>query len=495
LTKKEIRLQYSGFILFTAKFLTVATGIAFTFILVRSVPQKDYGTWGNLNIVMPYFTLLSTALPFWIMRFVARDKEGATRTGILANTLIAIVATLAYIALLPLIITTFGSESHVILFSIAGAQIIEVYFIVALEACLQAQRPQFVGYGLLVGEICKVFLAFILIVELKLSLLGAILSIMAAFAVKIAFYFKTIMKELKNKVVFSYIKEWVKGSAFNIYNIIGDRIAAIIFIMLPIYGTEIATSYYQAALPIANIITYSSFLAYALYPKLLAENKIEDATTSIKMVLMFAIPMTAGVIAMADSYLVIQKQVYEVATPVLIILGVDALILTISSIYATVLYGIEKVDEKAKVPFKQVAKSRLFIAFSLPYAHSAITLPTTFYVLNNFAKNQPLPVATYVTAINTAAHLAMFLVLYIIVRKAVKVKIPWKNIAKYSFASAVMVTFLFVIPHPTTISLTLGLTTVGGIIYLMLVMMIDKEARMLTVSIWQEIKNRVKGIT
>jgi len=479
-------------VLFAAKLLSVATGIAFTFIVVRSVSQIDYGTWGTFNIIMPYFILLSTAFPFWIMRFVARDKEGAAKTGIFANMLLGIAAALVYLALLPLLVPTFDLGNYVLLFSVAAIYIIENYFVAALEACIQAQRPHCVGYGLLVGEVCKVLLAFILIIEFQFSLLGALLSIVIAFAVRIAFYIREVIAELKKKIAFDYIREWVKGSTFNIYNIIGDRIAAIIFLMLPIYGGEIAPSYYQAAIIIANVITYSTFLAYALYPKLLAENKMEDVTAAIKMVMMFAIPMTIGVLVMADSYLVIQKEVYKDATPVLMILGIDALILTVSNIYASTLYGIEKIDEKAKIPFKQVAKSRMFIAFSLPYAHSAITLPTTFYLLTNFARNQPLLATIYVTTVNTVAHFTMFIVLYALVHKAVKVKIPWKAIAKYVLASTFMAAFLFVTPHPKTIFLTIGVTVIGGIIYSAILLVIDREARTLIKTVLHETINKLK---
>jgi len=456
------------------------------------VSQIDYGTWGTFNIIMPYFILLSTAFPFWIMRFVARDKEGAAKTGIFANMLLGIAATLVYLALLPLLIPTFDLGNYVLLFSVAAIYIIENYFVAALEACIQAQRPHFVGYGLLVGEVCKVLLAFILIIEFQFSLLGALLSIVIAFAVRIAFYIKEVIAELKKKIAFDYIREWVKGSTFNIYNIIGDRIAAIIFLMLPIYGGEIAPSYYQAAIIIANVITYSTFLAYALYPKLLAENKMEDVTAAIKMVMMFAIPMTIGVLVMADSYLVIQKEVYKDATPVLMILGIDALILTVSNIYASTLYGIEKIDEKAKIPFKQVAKSRMFIAFSLPYAHSAITLPTTFYLLTNFARNQPLLATIYVTTVNTVAHFTMFIVLYALVHKAVKIKIPWKAIAKYVLASTFMAAFLFVTPHPKTMFFTIGVTVIGGIIYSAILLVMDREAKMLIKTVLHETINRLK---
>jgi hypothetical protein len=201
---------------------------------------------------------------------------------------------------------------------------------------------------------------------------------------------------------------------------------------------------------------------------------------------MFAVPMTAGVIAIPSSYLMFLKESMEYvpATPVLVILAFDALIMTISSIFTYVLYGIEKVDEKAEIPFRQVIRSRLFIAFSLPYAHSIITLPTAFYALNFLANNNPQLVATYVTAINAVGHLAMFIVLYSVLRKAVKVKIPWKSIGKYVAASSVMAFVLF-LAQPARRSTTLIVTAVGSMIYLGLLLAFDKETRALARMIWQ----------
>jgi O-antigen/teichoic acid export membrane protein len=493
LNKKEIRIQYSGFIFFAAKLMTVATGTIFTLLVARSLSQSEYGTWGILNIVVPYFTLLSTAIPFWTMRFVARDKEGATKTGLLANSSIAIIATFVYLALLPVIIPTFNLENYLMITTIAGAQIIEIYLIAVLEGCLQAQRPHFVGYGLLIGEISKASLAYVLIVRLQLSLLGVFLSIVVAFAIKTALYLKIVFNELRQRVVFSYIKEWLKGSAFNIYNIAGDRLAAAIFLMMSYYGREMAASYYQAAIPIANIITYSSVLAFALYPKLLAERNMDDATSSLKMVLMFAIPMTAGLLAVPSSFLIILSADYGVAAPLLMLLAVDALILTTSSIFASVIYGIERVDEKAEIPFRQVARSRLFIAFSLPYAHAAITLPTAYYVITNFANNQPLLIAEYAIAINTVAHFAMFVVMYFLVHQAVKLEIPWKSVLKYAFASVLMATILFVL-HPTRALLTLAMTAVAGAAYLAVLLAIDGDARKLARDIIKEVKTIAKKI-
>jgi peptidoglycan biosynthesis protein MviN/MurJ (putative lipid II flippase) len=128
--------------------------------------------------------------------------------------------------------------------------------------------------------------------------------------------------------------------------------------------------------------------------------------------------------------------------------------------------------------------------FSLPYLHSLITIPTAFYLLSNYARNQAFQAALYVSIINAVARFAMLLILYIIVRKMIKMHIPWKIIAKYVLAAAVMGALLYVIPHPTRIYMILAETAVGGLIYLVVIMAIDKETRALPKSILDELKHR-----
>lgn len=482
--------------LFAAKLVSVLTGLAFNLMVARSAIRTgttdEYGVWGNLNqILLPYFTLVAGVIPFWTIRFVAREKEGAVKTGVLANTVLAVIAAAIYLALVPLVTSIFKAEAYTLIYSIAALQIVETYLVSVLEACLQARQPQYVGYGFLVGDVFKVLLGTVFMAMLRLSLLGAMLSLVIAFVFKIIFYLEALSEEFHQKINFGFIREWFKGSAFNLYNILGERIAAFVFIMMSYYGGEIATAYYTASALVATVVTYSSVLAFALYPKLLAESNLEDATTALKMVLMFAVPMAAGIMSLADSFLVIQDVSYSVAVPVITILALDSLIITLSSIYYYVFLGMERVDEKAEIPFKQIAKSKLFVVFSLPYAHSAITLPTTYYALNNLAQNQPQLITTYVVAINTIAHITTFTVLYAIVRKTAKVSAPYKNIAKYLFASAVMAIVLRLVPHPKTITLTLALTVLGGLIYLAILLVIDREAKILASAIIKGTKNKI----
>jgi hypothetical protein len=449
--------------------------------------QRDYDLWFNMNDVIAYFTLMGGVLPFWVMRYVARDKEETVKTGILANFAIGGTATIVYLLLIPLVISMLGiSGSYLPVYFLVAIQIMEMYLIAVLEACLQARVPQTVGYGLMVQQLLKVILGYILIVWLNQLLLGVVVTTLAAIAFQTIYYFRLLAEEFRRTVKREYIKEWLKGSVATIYNVVGNQIAAYIFILLFVYGGEGARGRLGAAAVVVNVITYSSFLAYALYPKLLAERKSEDITTSMKMVLMFAIPMAIGAIALSDSYITILTESYRDSALVLMVLAVNSLLIVVSGLFSNILFGTETVDEGTKLSFRQLIRSRLFIAFSLPYLQSAMTVPTTFYVLTNFAQNQPLQAALYVSVIDVVARFIIFLFLYTVVRKMTKIYIPWRSITKYIFAAAVMGVVLYIIPHPTRILPTVAETAIGGIIYLGLLMLVDSETRTLPANLRRE---------
>jgi O-antigen/teichoic acid export membrane protein len=493
--KQGIRLQYSGFAIFAAKLLSVGTGFFFQFILARALlaspeTSPQYGIWFNINDVIAYFTLVMGIVPFWVMRYVARGKEGSVKTGLATTMVIAVIGSVIYLGIIPFILPFFEiTGDYLPIYLIASVQIMEYYGISIFESCLQATRPQAVGYGLLFQQVGKVILGYVLIVQLGQPLIGAVISTIVAFGTQLIYYYSLLAEYLKQRVQWGFVKEWLKGSVLNIYSVVGYQIAASIFFLLLIYGTKDGRGIYGAALQIANIISYASVLAFALYPKLLAEQKREDITISLKMVLMFAVPMTFGAIALADSYISLLSPTIADASVVLIILAIDTLIVVVSTIFGSVLYGFETVDQEI-MSFKKLVKSKLFLAFSLPYVQAAITLPASYYVLTTYALNQPLQAAFSVGVIIAIGHLITFSMLYAIVRKMIKIDIPWRSIAKYVFASAVMGTVMFLLPHPSTISMTLVMTAIGSAIYLGILLAIDKEARRLPKAVIHEIRRK-----
>jgi O-antigen/teichoic acid export membrane protein len=493
--KRDIRLQYSGFAIFGAKLLSVATGFIFQFILARALTAKpatsgQYGIWFNINDVLAYFTLLVGVVPFWVMRYVTRGKEASVKTGLATNMIIAAIGTVSYLALAPFILAALGITTNFLpLYLVASIQIAEAYGIGVFEACLQAYRPQAVGYGLLFQQVSKVVLGYILIIQFGQPLLGAVASTIVAFGIQAIYYFTIFADEMKQHIQWGYVKDWLKGSIASIYNVVGNQIAAFVFIMLLWYGTDMGRGLYGAAAQIANIIAYSSFLAFALYPKLLAEKKREDVTVSLKMVLMFAVPMTVGAILLADSYITLLSPTFGDAYIVLVVLAADTFVSVTSSVFGSVLFGVETVDQQV-MSFRRLVRSKLFLAFSLPYLHSAMALPTTYYVLTTYAFGQPVQAALAVSVINAVARFVTFIILYAIVRKMIKIDIPWRSISKYVLASAVMGAVMFLLPHPNKISSTLIVTAVGSVVYLGVLVAIDKEARALPKAILQEIRGK-----
>ena len=114
LAKYDIRLQYSGFVIFAAKMLSVLTGLIFQFMVAwYTLPHPgEYDIWFNISDVLGYFTILVGVAPFWVMRFVARGKEGATKTGFVTNLIIAVISTAAYIAFIPFVLSMLGISAN-----------------------------------------------------------------------------------------------------------------------------------------------------------------------------------------------------------------------------------------------------------------------------------------------------------------------------------------------------------------------------------------------
>ena len=486
--KEEIRLRYSGFVVFAAQIISIATGLIFTLLLTRNMTKQDYGIWANIFDVIGYFLLLSSVFPFWTTRFVARQKQGAAKTGILANLAVSLVFTLVYISLAPFVTAAFNiSGTYVLMYVIASAQIINTYLIIVLESILRAKKPQAIGYALLIEESCKIILAFLLIVWLRQLFLGALLSLITASTIQVLYYLKLTSKELRQKIQWTYAKEWLKSSIVNIYNAAGNQLAASTVILLFLYGGQAARGNYQAASTYANIIGYSLFLSYALYPKLLNKTDPEDITSTLKTVLMFAIPMTTIVLFLPQSLLTILNVHFNEAAPVLMVLAVDAFVMLISQFYSTVILGVEKLDEEAKIPFKELVKSKIFKVFTLPYVQAAIAMPACFYILFYYMSGEAVQAAVFVAAITLAAHIATLAIQYLMMRSSVRINVPWRSIRKYFAASAVIAAFFFMLPDTTTILSTLAVILVGCAVYISILLPIDKDARETVTAIWHEI--------
>jgi len=124
-------------------------------------------------------------------------------------------------------------------------------------------------------------------------------------------------------------------------------------------------------------------------------------------------------------------------------------------------------------------------------AENSQTLLATFFVLTSIAKTS-LEAATYLAFIALLASSVMLIVRYAVARKCLVFYFPWISVSKYVLASAVMVMVLLVIPHPARLSMAVAFTLLGAVIYLTVLILIDKEAKSLVKSILQEFMRIMK---
>ncbi len=486
--KNEIRLQYSGFIIFIAQILSIVTGLAFTLLLTRSMSTDQYGIWTNIFDYTGYFLLFSGLVPFWATRFAARGQEGTIKTSTLANLFLGLVSVIIYFPAITLISQAIGTTMYLPIYLIAALYILNTFVVLNLESCLRSVRPQAIGYGLLIEEVVKVALAFGIIVGLGQLFLGAILALTVSEVFQILYYSWLLRGEFKQKIRWSYLKEWLKGSIAILYNAAGAQLLAFVLILLFYFGGPDTRAYYQAAFTFSSVILYAASLAFALYPKILSNScQDEQVGSSFRLVMMFAIPFAAIVMVMSTSFLTVLNLAYIVAWPVLIMLTIDTLVVLVSQFYSSVLMGAEAFDAEGKIPLRQLYRTKIFKVFSLQFIQAAIALPLVYIVLTQVPAG-PVESVVYVVAINIGVHVSTFVGLYLFMRNSARIPLDWRSIAKYVGAALVMALTLYLSPSPSTLLLTIAKAAIGMGVYLGLLLVIDKQSRGLLKLIIQEIK-------
>ena len=496
LANNEIRVRYSGFIIFAAQILALFTGIIFTLLLTRISTKSpdEFGAWSFIFILVGLFTLLSGVFPFWATRFIARGKEGAVKSGVSANVIFAFVTAAIYLPLVVPIMNAFHiNNAFLLIYLLAAVQILNTFLISVFEGCLRSLKPQVIGYGLLIEEVVKVTLAYVLIVGLSQPLLGAMISLIVAASVQAVFYTWLLKGEFQKAINLNYLKEWLKSSPVMVYNAIGTQLINLVFYLLVLFSGQAALGYYQAAVIFSTVIGYSFSLSFALYPKMLAQDCPTDVATSFKTMIMFALPMSAVTLTMSQSLLTVLNASYAVASPILVLLTIDTIVVLFYQFYTQCLMGTETIDIEGKIPLRQLVRSKIFKVFSIPYIQAAIALPALYFVLTKVVFANPVHAALFMVAINIIVHATTFVGLYVFMHKLVKLPIASKSVAKYVLGALSAAGVLLALPQTTTLAATFGKLLAGVVVYVGILYAIDNDAKNLFAQIWAEIRGSFRS--
>ena len=369
-----IRLRYAGFVAFFAQMLTLVTGTLFTIMVTRRLGETEFGSWLLISNYALYFVFPSAVVGYWVTRYEARGTAAA-RTGLIMNGVLSLAVVLPYLLFSGLLSSSAAIPYQYFLGM--GFFVVLYYVLAALESVAAATQPESQYLSSIVFEVAKVVSGFLLLLVWRLQLAGAITGLVVAYALRLVALGALVRRRLGGGFDSALGRRIIRQSWIPLYVGLASFVGMLDYVAVTFLasmgtaamGKEAAIEFskrvlgnYGAAYSIGVVVTYSSSLAVAVYPKLLGGGGSRDVEESLRMVSTFAVPMCIGAIILARPILGLINPVYVPSYPVVFALAVAGLLSAISTPYDSVIMGTEKVELREEPTFRDFVRSRLFLS-------------------------------------------------------------------------------------------------------------------------------------
>ncbi|MCV0430373.1 hypothetical protein [Nitrosopumilus sp.] len=495
----DVRLRFSGMVRFISAIVSVFTGLAFTTLITRNLSSVEYGEWSIIGSLMIYGVMPALGLGYWYTRYTARELPIA-RYGVFLTSIFSLGGVLAFFTAAIIFIDEFENLFPILL--VASLQVITGSLIHSLNAISNGKKPEFQAYGTLIFEIVKVIIAFAMVYGLgNFSLIDVIYVLIISQIIQIISLSSMIRKEIKKKVEIKNIKKIIKSLWIPLY----DRMSDVVFTSDILVVTLLTSSFVQVtvfkiAFVFSAMAEFGLSFTYPLYIKLLGGGKSIDIVTSIKMVVLFTLPIVVGTIILAKPLLFLLNPDYVSSEFILQILSLYSLSLVFGVVFQNIILGTERVDVMGKFSQKDLIHSNLFklptidLIFKSVYL-VAITVLTLVIWNDEISFVEFGQIWAFVLLITNIPFTIYKLIL---AKKILAFSFPLKAISKYLAASILMgfLTFYMVTlvdySNSEAISFApqiIGLIGISAGFYFAVMSTIDKETRELFKAAFTTIRN------
>ena len=493
-----IRVTYSGLVSFGINLISVVTGLVFTLIVTRKLSVEEFGTWGLINGIIIYAMVISPIITYWVSREVARGERTA-KTAIISNGVLSIAGVVIYLVAAFIVGLQSDADLNILLFATI---LIPILFIEhSLTAINLGHNPQASSYGFLVFEILKILAALLLIYYLKFGVEGAILASFIAYIGKIgiqAFYSKD---QLRSKLQKNYLIKWLKLFWVPTYRTLPSLLASSDVVIFSIMtGSVVGVAYYTSARTIGLLVNHVRGLNKGLYPKLLESEKHEFLQENLIKSFYFAFPLLAFSITFAKPGLFALNPIYQIAAPIVILIGVRTFLTTFNRMLYDAHLAMEDIDKEGrKASSKDYARSKLVFIPTLEIAKQGIYVGVLAILLYIYSSqtDSVIDLVFYWVAISLVIEIPITLYMTYLTKKSFKIKIDRISIFKYLLTSVIVfgIIGLFMeenLEYKNSIFEFLPSLLLYAIIsiigYLVITYLIDNRTRSLIKGIMNEVK-------
>jgi len=451
----ERDVRSAGIVSFLASLVSLGTGLVFSVVVTRRLAVDEYGIWQFYSVVVTYLVLPGSIVNFWLTRYLGRGKR-ALNTGLVLNLLLSTVTSLLLIgasfAFSPLVEIGPYELAALLLY------LIMLYLSGSIDAASIGAAPILQGTGMFVQEFVKVIVGAFLVVWLRMGLLGAVLSIDIALLVKCLVIYARMPKNLKGPVDIPSGLLWLKNWWVPAVAVLPSLIVPLDLVVLTWVTNSTTTAYLGLAKTIAAIASYPSLLATPLYSSLLGGGGRRQVEDSMRLVMVFAFPMAAGIVSLALPILCLFGQSYAPVVTSLQLLSAAAFFNVISGLAMSILQGTERVDVKERPLTAELVRSNLTIPRVVEIiAHGSYILVSLLVLVYVWSQEPSAELAvTTISLINLVVALLLSATLWTLSRRAHWFAVPWGDIAKCVFATAVMCAVVFILYPIGAISARIG---------------------------------------
>ena len=168
---------------------SIFTGLLFTVIISRQLTQEDFGTWALIGGLMGYVYILRPVVGFWSTREISRGIETG-KTAFISNSFLTTIGLVIYFFVISIYGLNSNIDFSILLFSMI---LIPVEFTRNILIRISyGFKPQNEEFGIILFEVTKIIVGFILVYFLDQGLIGVIIALFAANISSIVFlYIKT----------------------------------------------------------------------------------------------------------------------------------------------------------------------------------------------------------------------------------------------------------------------------------------------------------------
>ena len=478
--------------------LTVITGLVFTIILTRTLDPVEFGTWGVITVLFLGVLNIEPIISYWATREVARGLESA-KTAIFSSGIFSSMAVIIYLIIVHFVHSGTDTDFESVFFA---AFLIPIIFLNKVLAGINlGWKPQAVSYGILVMGVTQIPMALIFVYFFDMGVMGIIISVAIANISSIIVLAISAREIIKKEFQIKFLKKWFRLSWLPFYPGIAGMVHAYDVVVFSLMvGSVEGIGFWTAAVLLPNLISNSGLISTAVYAKLLQKGKMDNLQRNVTQIFFFAFPLSAIVIVFAEPGLFILNPIYQIAFPVVIIMTFQVVLNTLSTVFQSMLKGVETVDVDEKASFKQYIKSKLFLLPTLLLIQYSVYITLLVIMLWVAGSDYDLiDLITYWAIIMLSTQIPITICHYIMVRKHLQITFEFSIILKYFAISLVVFGLIYYLTEQfleydsnvfVFIPNILLFIIIGIFGYISITYLVDSRTKQLVSEIINELKER-----